>query len=46
MKKEIKEVDKFVYLGNMVEKNGTVQNKVNERIGRGSKCYHLPKSLL
>jgi hypothetical protein len=28
--KEIKEVDKFVYLGSVLEKNGTIQNEMNE----------------
>jgi hypothetical protein len=28
--KEIKEVDKFVYLGSMVENNDKIQNKMNE----------------
>jgi hypothetical protein len=44
--KEIKEVDKFVYFGSIVEKNGKIQNKINERIGKDSKLYHLAKSLL
>jgi hypothetical protein len=32
--KEIKEADKLVYLGSVVEKNGKIQNKIKERIGR------------
>jgi hypothetical protein len=27
--KEIKEIDKFVYLGSVVEKNGKIQNEIN-----------------
>jgi hypothetical protein len=30
----------------MVEKNGKIQNKINERIGKVSEFYHLVKSLL
>jgi hypothetical protein len=44
--KEIKEVDKFVYLVSVVEKNGKIQNKINKRIGKASEFYHLAKSLL
>jgi hypothetical protein len=29
MEKKIKEVDKLVYLGSLVEKNGRVQNEIN-----------------
>jgi hypothetical protein len=31
---EVKEVDKFVYLGSVVEKNGKIQNEISERIGK------------
>jgi hypothetical protein len=44
--KEIKYVDKFVYLGSVVEKNGNIQNEIHERIGKASKRYNLAKSLL
>jgi hypothetical protein len=30
--REIKEVDKSVYLESVVEKNGKIQNEINERI--------------
>jgi hypothetical protein len=41
--REIK-VDKSVYLGSVVEKNGKIQNEINERNGKASKLYHLAKS--
>jgi hypothetical protein len=44
-RKETKEVDQFVYLGSVEEKNGRIQNKINER-GKALKCYHLSKSIL
>jgi hypothetical protein len=44
--KEIKEVDKFDYLERMVEKNGKIQNAINERLGKALKLHHLAKSLL
>jgi hypothetical protein len=28
-----------------MEKNGKIQNEINARIGKASKCYHLVKSL-
>jgi hypothetical protein len=34
--KETKEVDKFVYLGSVVENSGKIQNKINERIEKAS----------
>jgi hypothetical protein len=30
----------------MMEKNGKIQNKTNERIGKASEFYYLAKSLL
>jgi hypothetical protein len=43
---EIKEIDrKFVYLGRVLEKNGKIQNEINERIG-GFKILSFSKSLL
>jgi hypothetical protein len=44
--KEIKEVDEFVNLRSLVEKNGDIQNEINERIQKTTKFYHLAKSLL
>jgi hypothetical protein len=44
--KEITEVDGFFKLENVVEKNGKIQNKTNEGIGKASKFYHLAKSFL
>jgi hypothetical protein len=41
-----KEMDKFVYLGSVVEKNGKIQSEINERTGKTSKFYHLAKSLV
>jgi hypothetical protein len=41
--KQIKEVDKFVCLGSMVEKNGKTQNEINERIGKAPEVYPLAK---
>jgi hypothetical protein len=34
-------VDKFIYLQSVVEKNGKIQNEINERTGKVSKFYHL-----
>jgi hypothetical protein len=45
MEKEIK-VDTFVYLRSVVEENSKIQNKINERTEKASKCYHLAESLL
>jgi hypothetical protein len=42
--KGTKEVDKFVYLGSVVEKSGKIQNEINEI--KASELYHLAKSLL
>jgi hypothetical protein len=39
-------VDKFVSLGSVAQKNGKIQNEINEKIGKASKCYNLAKSLL
>jgi hypothetical protein len=36
---ETNEVGKFVYLGSMVEKNGKIQNEINERNGMASKLF-------
>jgi hypothetical protein len=44
--KDIKEVDKSVYLGSVVEKNGKIQNEINERTGKASKFHHLAGNLL
>jgi hypothetical protein len=44
--KDIKEADKSVYLGRVVEKNGDIQNEISERTGKASPCYHLATSLL
>jgi hypothetical protein len=33
-KSEIKQFNRFTYLGSMVEKNGEIQNEINERIRR------------
>jgi hypothetical protein len=44
--RDIKEADKFVYLGRVVEKNGEIQNEISERTGKASKCYHLVTNLL
>jgi hypothetical protein len=38
--KEINEIDKFVYLGSAVDKNGKIQNDINEEIGKASECCH------
>lgn len=42
--KEIKEVHTFVYLENMVEKNGKIQNEINKEMERLQN--HLANSLL
>jgi hypothetical protein len=42
---KIKQVDRFTYLGSMVEKNGKIQNEINERIRRASQFYYLIKSI-
>jgi hypothetical protein len=44
--KDIKEADKFLYLGRVVEKNGEIQNEISKRTGKASTCYHLAMSLL
>jgi hypothetical protein len=44
--KRDKRIDTVVYLGSVVEKNGKIQNKINERIGKAYKCYNSAKSLL
>jgi hypothetical protein len=33
---EIKQVDKCTYLGSVMEKNGMIQNEINERIIKAS----------
>jgi hypothetical protein len=44
--KEIKAVNKFVYLKCVVEKNVKIQNDINERTGNASQLYQIAKSLL
>jgi hypothetical protein len=44
--KGIKELDKLVYLGCVVEKNGKIQTEINKRNGKASTLYHLANSLL
>jgi hypothetical protein len=43
---EIKQVDRFTCLGNMVEKNGDIQIAMNERIRKASRFCQLIKSIL
>jgi hypothetical protein len=43
---KIKEVDKFICLGSVAEKNGKIQNEINERTGKASEFYHLAGNLL
>jgi hypothetical protein len=43
--KDMKGIDKFVCLGSMMEKSGKIQNKINERTGMASICYHLAMNL-
>jgi hypothetical protein len=31
-RKDIKEVDTFIYLGSSINKNGKIQNEINERM--------------
>jgi hypothetical protein len=38
--KRYKKVDTFVYLGSMAEKNDKIQNEINERSVKASKCYY------
>jgi hypothetical protein len=45
-RKEIKEVNTFVYLGSVVEINGKIQSKIKERTRKTSEFYQLAKSLL
>jgi hypothetical protein len=43
---ELKQVDRFTYLGSVVEKSGMIRNEINERIRKASKFYHLVKNIL
>jgi hypothetical protein len=43
---DIKEVDTFTYLGSCINKNGKIQNKINERIRKASNFHHLVKGLI
>jgi hypothetical protein len=43
---KIKEVNRFTYLGSVVEKNGEIQSEINKRIRRPTQFHHLIKSIL
>jgi hypothetical protein len=43
---KLKQVNTFICLGSVVEKNGKIHNKINERLRRASQfCYQI-KSIL
>jgi hypothetical protein len=44
--KDIKEVHTFIYLGSSINKNGKIQNEINERIRKASNFYYLVKCLI
>jgi hypothetical protein len=43
---DINEVDTFTYLGSCINKNGKIQNEINERIRKASTFHHLVKVLI
>jgi uncharacterized protein (UPF0248 family) len=43
---DIKQVDRFTYLGRMVEKNSNIENEINKGTRKASKSYHLIDSIL
>jgi hypothetical protein len=43
---DIKEVDTFTYLGSCINKNGKIQNEINERLRKASNFHHLVKGLI
>jgi PP-loop superfamily ATP-utilizing enzyme len=44
--KDIKEEDTFTYLSSCINKNGKIQNEINERIRKASNFHHLVKGLI
>jgi hypothetical protein len=40
---DIKEVDTFTYLGSCINKNGKIQNEINESIRKASNFHHVVK---
>jgi hypothetical protein len=43
---KIEQVNRLTYLESMVEKNGEIQNEINERIRKASQFYHLIRRTL
>jgi hypothetical protein len=43
---EMKQFDRFICLGSVVEKNGKIQNEINKRISKGLQFYHVIRSIL
>jgi hypothetical protein len=43
---DIKEVETFTYLGSCINKNGKIQNEINERKRKASNFHHLVKGLI
>jgi hypothetical protein len=43
---EVNQVNRFTYLGSMVEKNCKIQNETYKQKRKASKFYHLIKSIL
>jgi hypothetical protein len=43
---DIKEVDTFTYLGTCINKNGKIQNEINERIRKASNFHHFVIGLI
>jgi hypothetical protein len=42
----IKQVNRFTYLGSMIEKKGEIEDEISERIRKASKFYRFIKSIL
>jgi hypothetical protein len=43
---QIKQADRFTCLGSVAEKNGQIQDEINERIRKASQFYHLTQIIL
>jgi hypothetical protein len=43
---KIKHVERFTYLGSIVEENGEILNEINKGIRKTSQIYHLLNSII